>query len=193
MRLAQISLLAILVAAAGCRTAPPIGQQRTSRDALLEAREALVAGQTAVADERVEEARRLAKDEGSDISDVDLLAAEVQLRKNRAVSAASQARSVLARDSSHPRANEVLAKALLRIGSFDDAENHLQAAKSGYSAPVDQHRVADLISLVRGLAAHGKGDLAVAKRYWADIKDSDLRHCLDQVARDVAHNGVASN
>ena len=193
MKLVPISILAILVFATGCRTATQIVQQRTSHDVLRDARKALVAGQTVVADQRVEEARRLAKDEGSDVSDVDLLAAEVQLRKNDAASAASKARSVLARNPDNPRANEVLGKALLQTGSFNDAESHLQAAKSGYSAPVDQRRIEDLISVVRGLAAHAKGDLPVARQYWASIKDSDLRHSLDQVARDIAHNGVASN
>ena len=185
-----ICLLALALLATGCQSTKPVA--RTYHDALTDSRQAIVRGQTTVASQRLDEARRLAVAEGTPATEADLLEAEVSLRDNRVTDALVLVRDVLSREATNPRANEVYGKALLLNGGpFDDADRAFSKAKTGYIDPADQQRVDDLIALARGLAAYAAGDPEVARNYFKEIRDPDLRFSVDQAAREAARNGLA--
>ena len=176
MRYVSLFGVAVLAAClAGCSTSPAVKYN----EEVVKAHAALANGRTGEANEHVLRAKEAVKDTKLDTRLADLLLAEARLREGKPEEAAKAAGVVLAKDERDPRANEVLGKARLQGGEFDKAEECFQRAKAGYKDEADRQRVEDLITLARGFAAYSAGDLAVAKRYWQDMKSVELRHSVD--------------
>ena len=182
----KVLVLAMCAAAGllvlGCRTPAVVEYDKE----LTKAREALTDGRQQAADRSLVNALAIATEHNLDVSETSLLRAEMAIRAGNAETAVSIAREVLAVDQDNARANEVCGKALLTGGRFAEAEPHLVAAQSAYPTACDRGRAADLIALTRGLQAYGRGDLAVAQKYWAGINDDDLRYVVDIAAKRAA-------
>lgn len=160
---------------------------------LQAAHEALQSGELSAAQERLRLAEEYAvENEISPTSDLLLMQAETQLALGHLGSAGEIAEDALASTEANAhdqaRAQEVLGKIALRQGQFSEAQSRLSAAERGYESQEDRVRIADLIHLARGLASYGEGDIEVARRYWRDIQDPDLRHSMDQALADVSAN-----
>jgi tetratricopeptide (TPR) repeat protein len=170
------------LAVAGCQTTKPVSYFGK----LEHARQAIVAGRTTVAAQRIENARVLEEQQSGQTFEADLLLIELMLHENNATDAVSKAQEVIESKLDNPRANEVLGKALLQAGRLSDAESVFAAASEAYDEPGDQGRVDDLLALTRGLSAFANGDPQVARQYWATIRNDELRFTLDKTVRSEA-------
>ena len=163
---------------------------------LQQAHWALQSGRIEQAQKLLAEASSIASDkEITETVEAPLLQAELLLAKGDLEEALATIKSVQSRpdvDSlDTARVEEILGKIALRQGNFKEAQEHLLIAEKSYPQQKDQLRVADLVILVRGLTAYGKGDLKVAQRYWQSISNVEMRHAIDQVVQDTKN--VADN
>ena len=174
----------VVLAAAltGCKSAPIAAYNQE----IVLAHKALIDGEAEEARQRVLQAKQIA--DGTDINttSAQLLLAETKLKSGKPVEAVGIVQEVLKDDPRNPRANEILGKACIQDGQFARAEEHLRKAKAEYPEAADRGRVDDLMSLARGLAAYGEGDLAVARKYWAGIRDANLRYAVDGAVKTEA-------
>jgi len=116
------------------------------------------------------------------------LIVEANLRQND-LSAVSQASELLQVYPEEPRASELMGKALLAGGNYNEAERHLVLAKKLYEQPADISRTNDLLALSRYLSTYSQGNPKLAEEYLGEIKDTDLVHSVDKARREVGTEG----
>ena len=136
------------------------------------------------AEVRLARARQIAEEHRLDESpEAALLAAEARIQLDDLAAARQLAESVAADNVPGTRvraqAEEVLAKVAIRRGDFRTAMTHLAQADRSYSDPSDRRRVADLIHLVEGLRAYGRGKTTLADEHWGAISDPKLRVAIE--------------
>ncbi len=177
--------LVVVLSAAGChapqrRPVAPIEPVRTASDCLVDARQALQAGDFQGAEICLREAETFMTASRAGIHpEVHLLWAEWSLAVGDVESAFELAGFVRANANDDPqvvaRTVEVLGKAELRRGDFAAAHGHLEAALMGYNTERDQRRAQDLVLLVECLMEYAQGHSQAATAKLQDISDEVLR------------------
>ncbi|MFP4055170.1 MAG: hypothetical protein ACLFV7_15025 [Phycisphaerae bacterium] len=166
-----------LVLLGGC------GQKKYAME-VNDARDSLERNFPEQAEVRLARARQIAEEYDLDESpEATLLAAEARIQLDDLATAGQLAQSVA--DTNVPgtrvraQAEEVLAKVAIRRGDFRSAITHLAQADRSYTAPAERRRIADLIHLVDGLRAYGRGKTALADEHWGAISDAKLRVAIE--------------
>lgn len=103
-----------------------------------------------------------------------LLSAEINLRSGRPEPALAEMNALLKDQPSNPRVHELVGKADLMLGSYEEAAGHFQVAKAHYSSELEGNRASDLLRLALGLSAYAEGDMSVAHEHWRSISDPNL-------------------
>ncbi len=175
--LAAAGLLAGL--AAGCSPRKEYSLQ------LTQARESLVRQFPQQAEQHLDQAQTVAvKHSLKPTAEAALLRAEARLQQDDLVTARQLANRVADEFVPGTRqrglAEEMLAKIAIRRGEFLAAEAHLLQAERSYEDPADRQRAGDLVHLVRGLIAFGRGQNLQAQRHWQSIMDPQLRQSISR-------------
>lgn len=121
--------------------------------------------------------------------DATLLKAEARIQLKDLATAEALATGVAETyvPGTRPRAQseEILGKIAIRRGDFRGAMYHLVQADRSYESSGDKQRVADLLLLVQGLEAYGRGQMTVARQTWEKISDPKLRVAIDTRREEV--------
>jgi hypothetical protein len=116
-------------------------------------------------------------------TDATLLKAEARIQLRDLATAEALATGVAEQHvpGQRPRAQaeEILGKIAIRRGNFTGAMHHLAQADRSYESAGDKQRVADLVLLVQGLQAYGRGEMDQARRRWESISDPKLRVAIN--------------
>ena len=177
-----MGLVSLAAALTGCKSAPIAAYNQE----ITLAHKALTESEPEEARQRILQAKEIADGTDIDTTSAQLLLAETKLKSGKPIEAAGIVQEILKETPRHPRANEILGKACIQDGQFARAEEYLCKAKAAYAEAADRRRVEDLMSLARGLAAYGEGDLAVARKYWASIRSANLRYAVDVAVKTEA-------
>lgn len=177
--------LVVVLAAAGChapqrRPAAPTGPVRTGSDCLVDARQALQAGDVQGAEICLREAETLMTASRAGVHpETHLLWAEWSLAVGDVDTALELARFVRDNSDDDPqvaaRTAEVLGKVELHRGDFAAAHGHFQEALKSYHTERDQRRAQDLVLLAECFIEYAKGHLGAATAKLQGISDENLR------------------
>ena len=135
----------------------------------------------------------LADVDGRDRLVAALLKAEARLQQGRADEALTLADSVLEARPGDVAANEIAGKALLKMGRYQEADNHFTVALSA-AAPesADHRRLSDLTNITRGLVAWSDADPELARSYWKSVWHPTMRQRVDEALRSEARTARAT-
>ncbi len=139
---------------------------------------------TAIA--QLEEAQKIADEESYNKSQSVRLMVEAYLGKGNTIEACQLAKTLLDTNSQDPYAMELMGKVCLRETRYADAERYFVDADSRYEQPEDNGRIADLLSLTRGLTEYEKGNPRVALRYFKAIRNVDLQYSVNKMEKEVS-------
>ena len=122
-----------------------------------------------------------------------LLKAEARLQQNRAGEALALADSVLETRPGDAAAHEVAGKALLKLGRYQEADNHFTVAGGAVEPESSDHqRLEDLMNISRGLVAWSDADPELARSYWKSVWHPTMRQRVDEALRSEAQTALAT-
>lgn len=175
----------VVMALAGCATDMSKANYIDYRGKLNAAHVQLQNGQPSRAMNFLEEANKLAEENGYKRTELKKLTCEAFLSLGDTVSAYNQAKELLDEDPQNAYPNELMGKVLLKEGKFGEAEKYLLRAQEKYEASEDISRAEDLVALTRGLSAYEDGNPRLAGSYFRAIQNADLQYAVDKAQKDI--------
>ena len=136
----------------------------------------------------LEQASKIAEENGYNQTEIKKLKAEACLGVGDLVCAYDQAQELLNTEPSNPYALELLGKVCIREKRYSEAEEYLNKAKLEHKETADISRVTDLIAVTRGLSAYSEGNPKLAERYFRSIENVDLQFSIDTTRKNLGSN-----
>lgn len=142
-------------------------------------------GRPQATEQYLNDARKIAEENGYQQGAIHQLQAELCWTDNDLECIQEQVSVMKDIDPSDPRALELEGRIFIRNGNYVQAEEYFTQAQKSYPEVLDQQRMVDLISLVRGLQNYQQGNPHVAHRYFQDIQGVELQYAIDKALKEL--------
>jgi predicted Zn-dependent protease len=151
---------------------------------LAEARAAIDEGRITDAERCLELAEHYDRRAGSSRM-ILALRGEIQLQAGRPGEAVVTAKRLVADNPRSAVGKELLGKALLLSGDWNEAEPSFESVLHGPASEPTRRRATDYMAVIAGLKAYARGDVKNGHACWKEISNPEIRAAVDSALERV--------